>query len=84
MTPSSSRIEFLARTIMNRLEDRSTMEFSDAERGIQIVGQVLDDHFRLLASIEAEARERTGGESGTELELDDAVARIAIERGVVI
>ncbi|HUP63776.1 MAG TPA: hypothetical protein VM557_00645 [Thermoanaerobaculia bacterium] len=84
MTPSSSRIEFLARTIVNRLEDRSTVEFSDAERGIQIVGRVLDDHFRRLASIEAEARERTGGEPGAETELGDAAARIAIERGVVI
>ncbi len=37
MPTTIKQIEFLARAIVNRLEDRGLVEFGDAEIGIQIV-----------------------------------------------
>jgi hypothetical protein len=50
------QIEFLARAIVNRLEDRGLVEFHDAEAGIDIVVQTLQENFRSF-----EAEEATGG-----------------------
>ena len=34
---AQKQIEFLARALVNRLEDRGIVEFGDAEEGIQLV-----------------------------------------------
>jgi hypothetical protein len=38
---ASTRVEFLARAIVNRLEDRGLVEFRDAEAGILVVTKAL-------------------------------------------
>ena len=45
MAVSAKQIEFLARAIVNRLEDRGLVEFSDAETGINIVTRTLEENF---------------------------------------
>ena len=56
MPTNIKQIEFLARAIVNRLEDRGLVEFGDAEIGIQIVTRTLEDNFQAYDSIEMEAR----------------------------
>jgi hypothetical protein len=46
-------VDFLARAIVNRLEDRGLVEFQDAEVGILVVTKVLEENF---AEIESEMR----------------------------
>lgn len=82
------QIEFLARTIVNRLEDRGLVEFGDAEAGIDIVTRTLADNFRAAEQISAEARERLSKEIGdrepTEEELISEMRRIAEGRSFVL
>lgn len=52
MADKNRQIEFLARAIVNRLEDRGLIEFHDAETGLQIVVRSLEESLR---RIEAEA-----------------------------
>ncbi len=54
MGTNAKQIEFLARAIVNRLEDRGVVEFGDAEAGIEIVARILEEHLRA-----AEADERS-------------------------
>ena len=54
MNTNAKQIEFLARAIVNRLEDRGLVEFGDAEAGIEIVARILEEHLRA-----AEAEERS-------------------------
>ena len=54
MGTNARQIEFLARAIVNRLEDRGLVEFGDAEAGIEIVARILEEHLRA-----AEAEERS-------------------------
>ncbi len=54
MGTNAKQIEFLARAIVNRLEDRGLVEFGDAEAGIEIVARILEEHLRA-----AEAEERS-------------------------
>ncbi len=63
------QIEFLARAIVNRLEDRGLVEFGDAEVGIQIGG-------RLIKTIGE--REPSNGE------LAEEMRRVAAERNFVL
>ena len=56
MAVNLKQIEFLARAIVNRLEDRGVVEFQDAEAGIHIVAQTLEENFR---SVEAEDGSQT-------------------------
>ena len=49
MSATAKRIEFLARAIVNRLEDRGLMEFSDAEAVITVVAKALGDNFAAVA-----------------------------------
>ena len=88
MSTSSKQIEFLARAIVNRLEDRGLVEFGDAEAGILLVARTLEDNFRTMDAIEHEARLRFGravaGREPSELELNEEMRRIAAERGVLI
>lgn len=83
----NKQIEFLARAIVNRLEDRSLVEFSDAEQGISLVAQALERNFAEYDAFENEARLRLARAMprqprNEEIELE--MRRIAAERGVVL
>jgi hypothetical protein len=84
---SGRQVEFLARAIVNRLEDRGLVEFGDAEAGIQIVMKALEENFRAVDLIENEARQRLA--RGNDREPSDAdlieeMRRVAAERNVVL
>ncbi|MEO6486728.1 MAG: hypothetical protein ABIO78_02175 [Thermoanaerobaculia bacterium] len=53
MSTNPKQIEFLARAIVNRLEDRGLVEFGDAEAGIEIVARTLQEHIRAAEAEEA-------------------------------
>ena len=82
------QIEFLARAIVNRLEDRGLVEFGDAEIGIQIVAKTLEENFHSYDSIEQDARGRLiktiGEREPTEAELSEEMRRVAAERNFVL
>lgn len=59
MGTNPKQIEFLARAIVNKLEDRGLVEFGDAEAGIEIVTRTLREHVR---AAEAEEAAPTGRE----------------------
>jgi hypothetical protein len=84
MSTGDKQIEFLARAIVNRLEDRGLVEFGDAEIGIQIVAKTLEDNFHAYDSIEQEARTRLtktiGDREPNDIELIDEMRRVASER----
>ncbi|HEX9162338.1 MAG TPA: hypothetical protein VF980_11575 [Thermoanaerobaculia bacterium] len=40
------KIEFLARALVNRLEDRGVVEFHDAEAGIELVIRTIAESMR--------------------------------------
>ena len=88
MATNIKQIEFLARAIVNRLEDRGLVEFGDAEIGIQIVTRTLEDNFQSYDSIEMEARGRLAKSIGerepTDNELADEMQRVAMERNFVL
>ncbi len=44
MTADERQIEFLARALVNRLEDRGVLEFHDAEAGIELVVRTLKEN----------------------------------------
>ncbi|HUP47433.1 MAG TPA: hypothetical protein VNA04_01440 [Thermoanaerobaculia bacterium] len=58
MTVKPKQIEFLARAIVNRLEDRGLVEFQDAEAGIEIVTQTLEENFRSIEAEEVQQSDR--------------------------
>jgi hypothetical protein len=82
------QIEFLARAIVNRLEDRGLVEFGDAEIGIQVVARTLEDNFAAYDSIEQEARIRLtkviGERSPSDYELADEMRRVAADRNFTL
>jgi hypothetical protein len=82
------QIEFLARAIVNRLEDRGLVEFGDAEVGIQIVARTLEENFQAYDSIEQEARGRLiktiGDREPSNGELAEEMRRVAAERNFVL
>ena len=88
MATNIRQVEFLARAIVNRLEDRGLVEFGDAEIGIQIVTRTLEENFQAYDSIEQEARGRLvktiGSREPSESELVDEMARVATERNFVL
>jgi len=88
MAVSAKQIEFLARAIVNRLEDRGLVEFSDAETGINIVTRTLEENFAAVDLIEQEARLRlhraTGERDPTDGELADEMRKVASERNVLL
>jgi hypothetical protein len=88
MSSSTRQMEFLARALVNRLEDRGIVEFTDAEAGIAVVARVLSDTFREVEQVEQEARQRLGREIGsrepTADELESAMHRVAAEKGVTL
>jgi nucleotide-binding universal stress UspA family protein len=88
MPISQKQIEFLARTIVNRLEDRGLVEFGDAEAGIDIVVRTLTDNIRQAEAILQEARERLARAGGdrepTDKELEDEMRRVAADKSFII
>jgi hypothetical protein len=87
MTPPNKQIEFLARAIVNRLEDRGFVEFGDAEEGIQITAQTLGDNFAAVDAIEQDARQRLLRELGREPrpdEIETEMHRVAAERNFAL
>jgi len=88
MPTSIRQIEFLARSIVNRLEDRGLVEFGDAEIGIDVVTRTLEDNFAAYDAIEAEARIRLsksiGSREPSENEVTEAMRRVAAERNFTL
>ncbi|HLJ74828.1 MAG TPA: hypothetical protein VKU62_09600 [Thermoanaerobaculia bacterium] len=87
MPTNIRQVEFLARAIVNRLEDRGLVEFGDAEVGIQIVTRTLEDNFQAYDSIEQEARTRlarTMTREPSDEELTREMERVATERNFVL
>ena len=88
MGTADRQIEFLARAIVNRLEDRGLVEFGDAEIGIQIVAKTLFDNFQMYDTIETEARTRLakviGEREPTDIELTDEMRRVAAEKNFAL
>lgn len=80
------QIEFLARAIVNRLEDRGVVEFRDAEAGIRVVEHVLGENFTMLDTLEQEARTRLtkGDREPSETELMEEMRRLAAERNTIL
>jgi hypothetical protein len=79
---TGKRIEFLARAIVNRLEDRGLVEFRDAEAGIIVVAKALEN-FAAVDAIEHEARHRLG-ERATDHQVEEEMRRIASEKGFLL
>ena len=82
------QIDFLARAIVNRLEDRGLVEFGDAEAGIQIVVKTLQENIAVAEAIEREARERlmrsSGGREPSESALMEEMKKVAAERNFIL
>jgi len=84
---SGKQIEFLARAIVNRLEDRGLVEFGDAEAGILLVAKSLEENFRAVDLIEDQARQRltrAGSPDPSDSDLLEEMRRVAAERNVVL
>lgn len=88
MPVTKRQVEFLARAIVNRLEDRGLVEFGDAESGIEIVMRVLTDNMNSVDAIVTEARQRLakviGEREPTEEELEEEMHRVAAERSFIL
>jgi len=87
MTTPNKQIEFLARAIVNRLEDRGLVEFGDAEEGIQLVIATLSENFQALDIIEQEARARLAKSLTREPkndEVEQEMQRVATERNFIL
>ena len=85
MPTSGKQIEFLARAIVNRLEDRGFVEFGDAESGILLVAKTLEENFNALEAIENEARQRIGGtREPSEAQLIEEMRRVAAQRNFTL
>ena len=83
MTGTGRRVEFLARAIVNRLEDRGLVEFVDAEAGILVVTKAIEENFGAIDAIEREVRQKLG-ERATEAQIDAEMARLALERNIIL
>ena len=87
MSTPNKQVEFLARAIVNRLEDRGLLEFGDAEEGIHLVAKTLDDNFATADAIEQEAKQRLLRALGREpkaAEIEEEMQRVAAERDFVL
>ena len=83
MTGTGRRVEFLARAIVNRLEDRGLVEFVDAEAGILVVTKAIEENFGAIEALEREVRQKLG-ERATEQQIDAEMARLALERNIIL
>ena len=83
MATANKQTEFLARAIVNRLEDRGIVEFGDAEEGIRVVARTLEENFATIDAIEQQARLRlakTLGRDAKPSEIEEEMQRVAAER----
>ena len=83
MSATGRRVEFLARAIVNRLEDRGVVEFVDAEAGILVVTRALAENFAAVEQLERAAREKLG-KRPTEQQLENEMRRLAAEREIIL
>lgn len=83
MSTTDHRAEYLARAIVNRLEDRGLVEFQDAEAGLAVVTRALEASFATLDALEREARQRLSRRV-TDAQIEEEMRRIASERGIII
>lgn len=83
MSATGRRVEFLARAIVNRLEDRGFVEFRDAEAAILVVTKALETNFTQIEVLEREARLRLGDRASSQ-QIENEMRRIAAERGVIL
>ena len=83
MSGTGRRVEFLARAIVNRLEDRGLVEFVDAEAGILVVTKAIEENFGAIDALEREVRHRLG-ERATEAQIDAEMALLALERNIIL
>lgn len=83
MTSASRRVEFLARAIVNRLEDRGLVEFVDAEAGILVVTKAIEENFSAVEAIEREVRLKLG-DRASDAQVEAEMAKIAVERNVIL
>ena len=83
MSATGRRVEFLARAIVNRLEDRGVVEFVDAEAGILVVTRALEENFTAVELLERAARQKLGNRA-TEEQLEHEMRRMAAERNVIL
>jgi hypothetical protein len=83
VSATGKRIEFLARAIVNRLEDRGLVEFRDAEAGIIVVAKALEENFATAESIEQQARQRLG-DRATDQQIEEEMRKIAMEKNFVL
>ena len=83
MSATGRRVEFLARAIVNRLEDRGVVEFVDAEAGILVVTRALTENFTAVGHLERAAREKLG-KRATEQQIENEMRRLAAERDVIL
>jgi len=83
VSATGRRVEFLARAIVNRLEDRGLVEFVDAEAGILVVTKAIEENFGAIEALEREARLRLG-ERATEPQVEAEMARLALERNMIL
>ena len=83
MSGTAKRTEFLARAIVNRLEDRGLVEFRDAESAIVVVAKALEENFVTADAIELQARNRVG-ERASDEKVEVEMRRIATEKGFIL
>lgn len=88
MTTGIRQIEFLARAIVNRLEDRGLVEFGDAEIVIQIVAKTLEENFASYDTIEQEARSRLakaiGAREPSRDQVEEEMKAVAAEKSFIL
>jgi hypothetical protein len=83
VSATGRRVEFLARAIVNRLEDRGVVEFVDAEAGILVVTKALAENFAAVDLLERVARQKLG-KRPTEQQLENEMRRLAAEREIIL
>jgi hypothetical protein len=83
VSATGRRVEFLARAIVNRLEDRGVVEFVDAEAGILVVTRTLTENFTAVEQLERAAREKLG-KRATEQQIENEMRRLAAEREIIL
>lgn len=80
---TGKRTEFLARAIVNRLEDRGLVEFRDAEAAIIVVAKALEEDFTAAEILEQEARQKLGPRA-TDQQVEEEMRRIAADKNFTL
>ena len=80
MSATGRRVEFLARAIVNRLEDRGLVEFLDAEAGILVVTKAIEENFAASRRPRAGSAAAASASAPPNAQVEAEMARIAVER----